>query len=90
MIQDVPRHVQAKFFGQPDHEQDRWTQSEKFSEAAIAFYGDGSKLQEVYGNRGESIDEAAAKFYGTDRIVKSEDRNKVTMSYEEARRQAYY
>jgi hypothetical protein len=28
-----------------------WTQSEKFEEAAIAFYGDGSKLKEVYGKK---------------------------------------
>jgi hypothetical protein len=58
--------VQAKFFGIADHDQDRWTQSEKFQEAAIAFYGDGSRLKEVYGRKQESLDEAAAKFYGSD------------------------
>lgn len=43
----------------------------------MVFYGDGSKLQEVYGRKGESWDEAAAKFYGSDRVVKQEDPNKI-------------
>lgn len=51
----------------------------------MAFYGDGSKLKEVYGRRGESLDEAAAKFYGSDTIVKIQDPNKITLSYQEAR-----
>ena len=70
IVQDIPRHVQAKFFGIQDHEQDRWTQSEKFQEAAVAFYGDGSRLKEVYGRKGETLDDAAAKFYGSDTVVK--------------------
>jgi hypothetical protein len=61
--------VQAKFFGVETHEQDRWTQNEAFQEAATAFYGDGSRLKEVYGRKGESLDEAAAKFYGSDKVV---------------------
>lgn len=32
----------------------------------MAFYGDGTRLKEVYGKRGETLDEAAAKFYGSD------------------------
>ena len=47
--------MQAKFFGVADHDQDRWTQNQKFQEAAITFYGDGSKLKEVYGKKGNNI-----------------------------------
>ena len=32
----------------------------------MAFYGDGTRLKEVYGKKQESLDEAAAKFYGSD------------------------
>ena len=61
--------MQAKFFGLQDHEQDRWTQGEAFQQSALAFYGDGSRLQEVYGKKGETLDEAAAKFFGSDKAV---------------------
>ncbi|CDW82803.1 UNKNOWN [Stylonychia lemnae] len=88
-VDDIPRNVQAKFFGIEEHDQDRWTQNEKFQQAALTFYGDGSKLQEVYGRRGESFDQAAAKFYGSDTVVKLQDPNKITLSYQEARQVAY-
>jgi hypothetical protein len=55
----------------------------------LAFYGDGSKLNEVYGKKGESFDQAAAKFYGSETVTKIENTNKVYMSYEEARKLAY-
>jgi hypothetical protein len=55
----------------------------------MVFYGDGSKLQEVYGRKGESFDEAAAKFYGSDQVMKIEDTNKINISYEDARRKAF-
>lgn len=32
----------------------------------MVFYGDGSRLKEVYGKKQESLEEAAAKFYGSD------------------------
>jgi hypothetical protein len=38
---------------------------------------------------GESFDEAAAKFYGSKQIVKQEERNRVYLSYEEAKQHAY-
>jgi hypothetical protein len=56
IIQDIPRHVHASFFGVPDYDQDKWMQSEKMSANANTFYGDGTRLAEVYGNKGESID----------------------------------
>lgn len=71
-----------------DHEQDRWAQTEKFQEAAVSFYGDGTKLQEVYGRKGEGLDEAAAKFYGSDRVVPIQSPEKITLSYQEARQLA--
>ena len=46
----MPRHVKASFFGMKDHELDRWTEGQKMAEAAMKFYGDGSKLAEVYGS----------------------------------------
>jgi hypothetical protein len=42
----------------------------------------------VYGKKGETLDEAAAKFYGSDQIVKIQDPNKITLSYQEARQVA--
>lgn len=47
----------------------------------MVFYGDGSKLKEVYGKKGETFDEAAAKFHGSEYVVKQDDYNKVTLSY---------
>lgn len=31
----------------------------------MAFYGDGTRAQQVYGKKNESLDEAAAKFFGS-------------------------
>ena len=55
----------------------------------MAFYGDGTRLQQVYGKRGETLDEAAAKFYGSETVVPIQDPQKITLSYQEARQYAY-
>jgi hypothetical protein len=54
----------------------------------VAFYGDGSKLKEVYGKKGETLDEAASKFFGTDRVVPLQNPEKITLSYQEAKQLA--
>ena len=68
-----------------DHDQDRWTQNSKFEESANAFFGDGSRMLEVYGKKAESFDEAASKFHGADMVVPQQNFNKISMTYEEAR-----
>ena len=55
----------------------------------MSFFGDGTRLKEVYGRKGETFDDAAAKFHGSDLVVKQEDTNKVFMSYDQARKYAY-
>ena len=60
----------------------------------MQFYGDGSALRDVYGRGGETIDEAAAKFYGSDDHFAGggktmSGKNDIHMSYEEAKQQAY-
>ena len=72
-----------------DHEHDQWIEGQKLQDAALAFYGDGTQLKEVYGRVGETYDQAAAKFYGSHKVVSSAEKTKVKLSYEEAKRAAY-
>ncbi len=88
-VEDVPRHVQARFFGLEDHEQDRWTQNEKLQEACLAFYGDGSTLPDIYSQGIETYDQAAAKFLASDSLANMKGKGSMTMSYNEARQCAY-
>ncbi len=86
----MPSYVKAKFYGMEEHDQDRWTQNEKFTDAALAFYGDGSNLRDVYGQGGETLDDAAAKFHGSNAFAPvSANKQEITMTYDEARKFAY-
>jgi len=63
-------HTKAKFFGQEDYDNDMWTQNEKFMNDMVKFYGDGSNVKEIYANSGEKLEEAEAKFHGSDTFTK--------------------
>ena len=72
-----------------DYEVDRWTQNQKLADDALKFYGDGSKLQEIYGNNVESFDMAASKFHGSNQKAAIGNKDDITLSYDEARKYAY-
>lgn len=84
-------HTRAKFFGQADHDNDMWTQNEKFMEDAVKFFGDGSNVKAIYENSGEKLEEATAKFHGSDGFFQGSmaSKNQIPLSYDEARRMAY-
>ncbi len=82
-------HIKSKFFGQADHDNDMWTQNEKFMEDMVKFYGDGSNVKEIYANSGERMGEAAAKFHASDTFNEMSGKDQFHLSYDEARRVAY-
>ena len=90
-INDVPSHQLAKFHGVAEYDQDRYTQAEKMSDAANAFYGDGSRLREVYGQQTESLEQAADKFHASDAAYLGATasnlagRNQLNLTYAEAK-----
>ncbi len=59
------------------------------ADSAVAFYGDGSKLQEIYGNSNESFDQAAAKFHNSNAMANFSGKDQIHLSYHEARSHAY-
>eukprot|EP00350_Pseudokeronopsis_sp_OXSARD2_P001591 CAMPEP_0170540416 /NCGR_PEP_ID=MMETSP0211-20121228/417_1 /TAXON_ID=311385 /ORGANISM="Pseudokeronopsis sp., Strain OXSARD2" /LENGTH=57 /DNA_ID=CAMNT_0010842817 /DNA_START=426 /DNA_END=599 /DNA_ORIENTATION=+ len=55
----------------------------------MAFYGDGSMLQQVYGSQVENFDHAASKFFGDEQRAAIGNKDNMSLSYQEARRYAY-
>ena len=58
-------------------------------ESALSFYGDGRLLEEVYGNKGETLDEAAAKFHNSNTFANLSDKQQIHLSYDEAKQRAH-